>query len=172
MQEKIDSFREEIDTRNSNSPEVFKYDWLTINGLNNLKAVIRKQTFSANDKRIYLFGKHDDCVMEGAQIFIHLFELPKGKNELDKQFHFYDDQHKNFFLSERRKFDSSVLSLKNIPDTFVSHKAFQTKDGRFRKRIVHLYEYEHIALMIVYSLNSIEFIENSFFKIIAENIQV
>ena len=158
----------EIDTREARTPDSFSIEWFSITNLKDFKTVIRQESHAVNDKRVYLFGKNDDCLRNGAQIFVYLFNLPDEQKQFGQQLLFYKDQQKGYLLTDKRKFDKSILHLPHISDSF-SHEAFQTRDGKYRKRIVHIYQDEQRACMVIYSLDDIVFEENSFFNTFAKN---
>ena len=165
-------FREEIDTTLNHNYDDLTINWFRLQGLDKIKAIIRKEVNTELDKRIYLFGRHDDCFKKGAQIFIHLYDLPADTQEFEKTYNFYEKQRKSFNLTNNRKFNETILNLSLISDHFHEHNSFQVKDGNTRRRIVHIYRNNYRGIIVVFSLDTNEFIENSFFNEVAENCEI
>ncbi len=163
------TFREEIDTTVEHQYDVLTFEWFRIQNLNNIRAIIRKECYSEQDKRIYLFGRHDDCFQKGAQIFIHLYNFPTDNSEYEEKLSNYEEQRKSFPLNNKQKFNDTILSLPLLSKEFHEHLTFQTKDGSTRRRIVHSYRNKDKGIIIIYSLDANDFIENSFFNEVAKN---
>lgn len=161
-------YRFEIDTKNQPETAELGVNWFIIKNISKLQGIIRKEFYSENDKTIYLFSRHEKDLNNGAQIFVHLFDLPENKIEFEQCINNYKENEDGFLLTNKKKPQQNYLQLLNSDFELFETYLFQVKDGRYRKRIVHVYEQENKGILIVYSLNDNKFIENTFFKLFTE----
>ena len=118
--------------------------------------------------KIYLFAREPEL---GAQVFLHAFPMPEGEKEFLKELDFYLGQRKDFRLPSGPAFDASVLAPSSSKG-FESHIAFRTRDGKYRRRLVHSFVGTKRAMLLVYSLDSVEFLKSAFFNQVSQNLSL
>lgn len=158
----------EIDTRQLVDEIDLNTEGFIIPSVKQFKSIIRHESYAPNNDILYIFPRHDESTQNGSQIFIHIFKFPKTEDKYLKELSFYSNQKKPFKLSQNEIFDEDKLCFKQLSDRGLEHLAFQTKDGKFRKRIIHSYKSEFLGLLSIYSLDNNDFDGNSFFKLFSE----
>jgi hypothetical protein len=117
---------------------------------------------------IYLFAKQPEL---GAQVFLHITPVPAGIAEHEEEVAFYVRQRKDFRMPSGQVFDASFLA----PETcsgFQSHTAFRTRDGKYRRRVVHSFVGANRAVLLVYSLDSAAFADSAFCNHVKRNLML
>ncbi len=117
---------------------------------------------------IYLFARDPEL---GAQVFIEIFPMPAGRSEYAERREFYLAQRKEFHMSYGKRFDMTFLAP-NCREDFKSRGIFRTRDGKYRRRIVHWFEGVNRAIILVYSLDSTDFNKSIFFKHVSQHLML
>lgn len=164
-------FCHEIDTRTEDALDSLIVAGVHLEGLKNIAMVLRHQKYEDNEDTVYFFGKEDGSHIDGPQVFVHIYSLPICHKSFNKELAFYEGQKKGFLLDNKQKFDDSMLALSDVPLNY-AHKAFQTRDGATRRRIVHVYECEYQAVLVVFSVSSVRFMSNMFFEQVTANVKI
>lgn len=136
-----------------------------------MRMAVSHEKDSPSADSIYLFGQKRTRDVESPQIFLHSYELPASRQAYQKEFSFYRKQRQAFRLDGGDTFDSGLLSIKQVAPTY-THEAFRTRDGRSRRRIVHVYEADDRAAIVVFSLNSACFASNTLFQTLADSLKI
>jgi hypothetical protein len=156
-------------TTDPSSPDSYGDPGCTLDALSHLPIVLRHEHYTDElQHKVYLFAREPEC---GAQVFIHIFPMPKGEAEYKKELDFYTEQRKDFRLPAGRNFDSSLLAPA-ISECFDSHTAFCTRDGKHRRRIVHGFVGRNRAVLLVCSLGSVDFLASKFFAHVSQHLKV
>lgn len=159
----------EIDTTKLAAQSSFSAAGVKISGLAEMPAIIQHKRWPWAEDCLYLFGRDPHSIRYNAQIFVHIFPMPEGRNCFQKELGFYRKQKKGFLL-EGHKFKRAMLAPKAEEGT--DHEAFQTRDGIHRRRIVHAFRAENRAVLLVYSLDSAQFLSSSFFEKLKSHIAI
>jgi hypothetical protein len=160
----------EIDTTATGAPEDFEAAGINLTRVNRIPVIIQRKSWPWPEDTIYLFDRNLKARRDSAQIFIHIFPLPKGAERFRQELDLYRKQKKSF-LVEGVKFDPNLLIPRSTHTDF-ERETFQTRDGIHRRRIVHLFTAPARAVILVYSLNNAHFISNKFFRHISENLEI
>jgi len=123
------------------------------------------------ERRMEITDYDDKTHRQGAQVSVYLFPLPRGANDWNTELSFYRRQKRGFLVKPAGKFHEQILALSDVPAEF-EHEAFQTRDGRSRYRIVHVYRSVRQAAMVIYSLNSTNFLGSKCFQHVAHNLKI
>lgn len=147
-------------TTDESSPQCYGDSGCMLGALRDYPMVLRDEHYRQELRHsIYLFARAPES---GAQVFIHVFPLPNGRAEYEKTLGFYNEQRKNFRLPSGQTFSDLTLAPASS-EGFDEHLVFRTKDGRYRRRIVHGFVGAHRAVMLVFSLNHTDFLGSQFF---------
>jgi hypothetical protein len=111
---------------------------------------------------LHLFGKRPD--ERGTQIFIEKYFDYANNSKFDESLQLYKNQESNFKLLNNIKVSKTLL-LNEIEGEKSCHQ-FMTKDGRYRRRIVHDIRGDKNALLIVFSIDTTLFVDNQLFYFI------
>ena len=152
----------EFDSWTKDAPASFRAGSFRVTRIKTLRMSLWHRKYSPVTDTVYLFGQKTAQDLESPQVFLHAYELPAAKDEYLKERRFYERQKRTFKLAGGDKFDPSLLAIPQVASDF-RHEAFQTRDGKSRRRIVHLYEATDRAAIVVFSLNSAGFTSNAFF---------
>ena len=123
------------------------------------------------ENRMEISDFDDKTHREGAQVSVHLFPLPRGAKEWRVELNFYRRQKRSFLVKSAGKFHEQILALSDVPAEF-EHEAFQTRDGRSRYRIVHTYQSPRQAAIVIYSLDSTDFLRSKCLQHVADNLKI
>ena len=168
----MDNFYDhEFETWAKTSPTSFRAGCFHITRLKNMRMALSHRKESQYADTIYLFGHKRTRDVESPQIFLHSYHLPSGRKMYQKELGFYNKQRRAFRLDGGITFDSGLLNIEQVAPAYI-HKAFRTRDGRSRRRIVHVYETEDRAAIVVFSLNSARFASNTFFQTLAGSLKI
>jgi hypothetical protein len=155
-------------TTDPSSPNSYGDSGCMLEALSHLPMVLRHEHYTGElQHTIYLFARAPE---RGAQVFIHVFPMPNGEAEYKKELEFYIDQQQDFRLAAGR-FDSSLLAPV-FCEGFHSHTAFRTRDGKYRRRIVHGFVGTRRAVLLVYSLDSADFLASKFFAHVHQHLKL
>jgi len=163
--------RYEIDTRLPEAPDTFAVAGLRLDGLTHVPMVLRHEKSDASADIVDLFGMDADVGTEAPQVFVYLYSLPSGKLEFENKLAFYRKQQRRFGLEGGLVFSPETLSIRNVRSNW-EHSAFQTRDGRTRRRLVHIYQSERQAVIVVFSIDSDRFFSKPLFQLVSENLQL
>jgi hypothetical protein len=159
----------EFMTTDPSAPDSYGDSGCMLEALRDMPIVLRHEHYTNEHQHIvYLFARDSEC---GAQVFVHVFPMPKGKAEYKKELDFYIQQQKDFRLPAGRNFDSSLLAPAGY-EGFASHIAFRTRDGKCRRRIVHGLVGTKRSVLVVFSLNSADFLASQFFAHVSQHLKL
>jgi hypothetical protein len=150
-------------TTESFAPKSYGDSGCMLTSLQETALVLRHEHYTQElNHRIYLFARDPEM---GAQVFIYIYPTykEKGRDEYKKDMELYIKQQKKFRLPLRQSFDSSFLAPNKCSE-FQSHNAFRTRDGKYRCRIVHSFIGIKRAVLLVYSINTVNFLDSKFFN--------
>lgn len=156
----------EFEPHSVNAPNSYGDNGCRLSGLNRSAMVLRHERYTKDSyDSIYLFARRQE---HGAQVFIDVFPNMPIKTEWERQLIFYEEQKKNFRLPPGQKFNESYLAPTAIG--FCRHRAFRTRDGQRRWRIVHIFEGKNRNILLVYSHNTNDFINSEFFSVVSQGL--
>jgi hypothetical protein len=149
-------------TTDSSAPNSYGDYGCMLTSLQETPLVLRHEHYTQEySHRIYLFARDPEM---GAQVFIYIYPTTqKGKYEYKKDIELYVKQQKKFRLPLGQSFDSSFLAPSNSLE-FQSHTAFRTRDGKYRCRVVHSFIGIKRTVLLVYSINTVNFLDSKFFN--------
>lgn len=125
-----------------------------------------RYTDEAHDT-IYLFARQPEL---GAQIYLEVFPGVGVDAGWLKSVSFYEEQQADFRLPSGQKFGDTFLAP--VAHGFISHRAFRTRDGRTRRRIVHVFEGAQRRVLLVYSLDSSDFAGSRFCSVVSSGLRL
>jgi len=160
----------EINTTVEGMPRSFSAAGIRLTGIDRIPMIITHRQWPWLEDSIYLFGRDEESGPASAQVFIEVYPLPGGAQEFRKGLSLYRRQKKGF-LVEGGKFDPSLLLPRSIPAGY-KRESFQTRDGIVRRRIVHLFQAPHRAVILVYSLNTARFASSKFFQQVSTSLHI
>ena len=156
-------------TTDPSSPGSYGDGGCLLEALSSSPMVLRHEHYTdEHQHKLCLFARDPE---HGAQIFIHVYPMPIGESEYKRELDFYVEQQKDFKLPAGRNFDSAFLAPA-ICEGFGIHTAFRTRDGKYRRRIVHGFGGASRAVLLVFSLNSADFSTNQFFAHVCEHLKL
>lgn len=156
-------------TTDVSAPNSYGDEGCILSSLRSSALVLRHEHFT--DKlghTIYLFARVPEL---GAQVFIYLFPMPDGESEYQECLKFYLEQKKSFRIRGGRRFLSSSL-IPNLVKGFKSHTVFRTRDGIYRRRIVHCFAGTLRSVVVVYSSDTADHLQSAFFKYVSEHLSL
>jgi hypothetical protein len=150
-------------TTDSSAPNSYGDSGCMLISLQETPLVLRHEHYTRESQhRIYLFARDPEMGVQ-AQVFIYIYPMQKGKDEYKKDIELYVKQQKKFRLPHGQSFDSSFLAPSNSLE-FQSHTAFRTRDGKYRCRVVHSFIGIKRTVLLVYSINTVNFLDSKFFN--------
>jgi hypothetical protein len=157
-------------TTESSAPNSYGDSGCMLTSLQKTALVLRHEHYTREvQHRIYLFARDPEM---GAQVFIYIYPtIQKGENEYKKDIELYMKQQKKFRLPLGQSFDSSFLAPSNCLE-FQSHTAFRTRDGKYRCRIVHSFIGIKRSILLIYSINTVNFLESKFFNYVKDRLSL
>jgi hypothetical protein len=156
-------------TTDPSSPDSYGDSGCMLERLSHVPFVLRHEHYTDQlHHTIYLFARAPE---RGAQVFIHIFPIPNGEAEYKKELDFYIEQRKDFRLAAGCRFDSSLLAPV-LCEGFHDHTAFRTRDGKYRRRIVHGFVGTRRAVLLVYSLDSSDLLASEFFAHVCQHLKL
>ena len=154
-------------TTDPQAPDSYGDSGCRLEALGGVPYVLRHEHYDDElQHKIYLFARHPES---GAQVFIHLFPMPAGHAEYQKELQFYVEQQQDFRLPAGRKFDASLLAPAKC-EGFGGHVAFRTRDGKYRRRIVHAFTGTNRNVLLIFSLDSADFLKSRFCRRVAQHL--
>jgi hypothetical protein len=160
----------DIDTTVEGVPCDFSAVGIELRGIDRIPMIITHRQWPWPEDCIYFFGRDAQATRYGAQVFIQVYPLPDGIEKFREALALYLNQKKGF-LVEGSKFNPSFL-LPRFALADFERESFQTRDGIHRRRIVHLFEAQQRAIILVYSLNSAHFGSSVFFRQVSESLEI
>lgn len=160
----------EFENKDGEGRDAYAVGGLALERLREVPVVLRHEA-RADHEAISLFGRTPESRPDGPQIFLLEFELPRGARALAEQLAIYPKAGFRFPKEASVKVDEHFLAPAHV-EGFSQHEVFLTRDGRFRRRVVHLFQAEHSAVLLVYSLNGNRFPGYPFFVQIAERLSL
>lgn len=159
--------RLEIDTRNDGSADSFQAGCLEFSRLRAIPQFLRHEVNSSSRHVVHLFAKGPDIQRDSPQIYVSMFRLPESEPMFSERLKSTEAVRVDFRLPDSHRFDLTLLAFPSIPPEFC-HEAFRIADGPAR-RIVHVYRSSHWAVIVEFSLASVNFMDRGFFRNFAEN---
>jgi len=160
--------RPEIDTRKDGSADSFQAGCLEFCRLRAIPPFLRHEVNSPSRHEVNLFAMGPDIQRDTPQIYVDMFRLPESEPLFLEKLKSNEELRADFRLPNGHRFDATFLAFPSIPPEFC-HEAFRIRDGRLARRIVHVYRSNHWALMVRFSLASVDFVDRGFFRNFAEN---
>jgi hypothetical protein len=159
----------EFTTTDQSAPDTYGDSGCCLRQLRQSALALRHEHYTGRlQHTIYLFARQPEL---GAQVFLHINSLPAGSAEHESELAFYMRQQKDFRLPAGQVFDASFLAPENCTG-FLSHTAFRTRDGKYRRRVVHSFVGAHRAVLLVYSLDAAAFADSAFCNHVQRNLML
>jgi hypothetical protein len=160
----------EFENKNGEGRDGYAFGGLSLERLRDVPVSLRHEA-RPHHEVFFLFGRTPEDRPEGPQIFLSEYALPEGAPALAEQLAIYPKAGFRLPKGVDVKVDEHFLAPAHV-EGFSQHEVFLTRDGRFRRRVVHLFQAEHSAVLLVYSLNGNRFAGYPFFVQIAERLGV
>ena len=157
----------EFTTTEKDAPDDFGDSGCLIRELRSCPIALRHEYIDDfQEEIVYLFAREPEL---GAQVFIHQFPMPGGIAEFEERSAVFIEQQKDFKLPKGQTFGPDFLAPA-VCDGFAGHAAFRTRDGRYRRRIVHIFTGNHRSVVLVYSRDDIEFKDSEFCQFVSDHL--
>jgi hypothetical protein len=85
---------------------------------------------------------------------------------------FYDNLRQKFRIPKKNDFSDMRYMVKKRAGDFMAIDQFRAKDGQYTRLLINVFESRHRNFILVYALNSTDFINTTPFDKIAENIEI